>query len=358
MKLKPFVMPEGLAVDQETASDSYARFTIAPLERGWGPTIGNALRRALLSSVQGAAVVEVRVDGVSHEFMAIDDVVEDMPEIILNIKRLRLRLWSETPRSCHLHAKGKREFYARDLTVPPEIVVVNPDQRILTVSDSRRSVNIEMVVENGRGYVKAERLKKNRTAPEGTVFLDAFFSPVKRVNYWVETMRVQDRTDFERVVLEVWTDGTVRPDEALIQASTILRNHMAVLVPQEKEPEFIEEEKLLRDRDRVAELLAMDIEELELSNRALNCLRKGRSKRTGERVALRTVADLVQRTEKDMLDIENFGRKSLEELKKVLEDVGLTLGMDISGIPVAEQLKPEVVSGPETGAAERDGEGG
>jgi len=337
MKLKPFVMPEKFEVEAETATDSYSKFILAPLERGWGVTVGNALRRALLSSVQGAAPVEVRIDGVAHEFTTIDDVVEEVPEIILNIKKLRFRLWSETPRLCYLHAKGKREFFARDLTIPPEIVVANPDQKLLTIADSRRSVNIEILVENGRGYVKAERIRKTRTAPEGTIFLDAFFSPVKKVNYWVETMRVLDRTDFERVVLEVWTEGTVRPDEALIQSATILRNHMAALVPQAKEPEFIEEEKLYRDRDRFAELLAMDIEELELSNRAINCLKKGRSKRTGERIAIRTVADLVQHTEKDMLDIENFGRKSLEELKKVLEDIGLTLGMDVSGIPLAEK---------------------
>ncbi|MBM3315425.1 DNA-directed RNA polymerase subunit alpha, partial [candidate division WOR-3 bacterium] len=337
MKLKPFVMPEQLEVEAESATDTYAKSVIAPLERGWGHTVGNALRRALLSSVQGAAVTEVRIDGVAHEFMTIDDVVEDVSDIILNIKKLRVRLWSETPKLCYLHAKGRREFHAKDLTVPPEIVVANPDQKLLTISDTKRSVSVEMLVENGRGYVKAERIKKNRAAAEGTIYLDAFFSPVKKVNFWVESMRVLDRTDFERLVLETWTDGTVRPDEALIQSATILKNHMQVLVPQEKEPEFIEEERLFRDRDRLGELLSMSIEELELSNRALNCLMKGKSKRTGERVAIQTVADLVQRTEKDMLDIENFGCKSLEELKKVLEDVGLTLGMDISGIPISER---------------------
>lgn len=341
MKLKPFVIPEKLEVDADSSSDTYARFTIAPLEKGWGQTMGNSLRRALLSSVQGAAVTEVRIDGVAHEFSTIDDVVEDVSEIILNLKKLRVRLWSETPKVCHLHASGKREFSGKDLTVPPEVVIANPEQTILTISETKRSVNVEMLVENGRGYVKAERLKKNRTAPETTIFLDAFFSPVKRVNFWVESMRVLDRTDFERLVLEVWTDGTVRPDEALIQASTILKNHTTVLIPAEKEPEFIEEEKLFRDRDKLVELLAMDIEELELSNRALNCLKKGRSKKTGERISIGNIADLVQRTEKDMLDIENFGRKSLEELKKVLEDVGLSLGMDISGLPIIEK-EPEI----------------
>jgi len=331
MKLKRFVLPEKLETDTESATESYQKFVIAPLEKGWGTTVGNSLRRALLSAVQGAAVTQVRINDIPHEFSTIDGVVEDVPEIILNIKKLRMRLWSETPKSCHLHAKGKREFTAKDLTVPPEIVVANPDQKILTISDKSRAVDIEMVVDNGRGYVPAERLKKNQTAPEGTVFLDAFFSPVKKVNFWVESMRVLERTDFEKAVLEVWTDGSVRPDEALIQSATILKNHMSVMVPSEKEPEFIEEEKLYRDRDRLMEVLAMDIEELELSNRALNCLKKGRSKRTGERISIQTVGDLVQRTEKDMLDIENFGRKSLEELKKVLEDMGLTFGMDVTG---------------------------
>lgn len=336
MKLKRFVVPEKLDFEADSATESYTKFIIAPLEKGWGTTIGNSLRRALLSSVQGAAVTQMRIDDVPHEFSTIDDVVEDVPGIVLNIKKLRMRLWSETPKSCTLHAKGKREFTAKDMTVPPEIIISNPDQVILTISDKSRSVNMELLVENGRGYVPADRLKKNQTVPEGTVFVDAFFSPVKKVNYWVEPMRLLDRTDFEKVVLEVWTDGTVRPDEALIQSGTILKNHMDVLVPSEKEPEFIEEEKLYRDRDRMMELLAMDIEELELSNRALNCLKKGRSKRTGERISIQTVGDLVQRTEKEMLDIENFGRKSLEELKKVLEDMNLTFGMDVSGLEPRE----------------------
>lgn len=331
MKLKRFVIPERLEFDADSATESYTKFIIAPLEKGWGTTIGNALRRALLSSVQGAAVTQVRIEDVPHEFSAIDGVVEDGPQLILNIKKLRMRLWSEMPKTCSLHAKGKREFTAKDLTVPPEIIIANPDEKILTISEKGRSLNIDLVVENGRGYVPAERLKKNQNAPQGTVFLDAFFSPVKRVNYWVESMRVLDRTDFEKVLLEVWTDGTVRPDEALIQSATILKNHMTVFIPTEKEPEFIEEEKLHRDRDRLLEMIAMDIEELELSNRALNCLKKGRSKRSGEKISIQTVGDLVQRTEKEMLDIENFGRKSLEELKKVLEDMGLTFGMDVIG---------------------------
>jgi DNA-directed RNA polymerase subunit alpha len=189
-----------------------------------------------------------------------------------------------------------------------------------------------MKVENGRGYVPAERLKRGQNAPVGTIFLDAFFSPVKKVNYTIENTRVLDRSDFEKILLEVWTDGSIKADEALIQSATIIKNHMTVMIPTEKEPEFIPEEKFDKERERLRELLMMDIEELELSNRALNCLKKGRSKRTGERVSIKKVADLVRRTEKEMLNIENFGRKSLDELKKVLEGIGLSFGIDVDAI--------------------------
>lgn len=330
MKLKPFVLPE--KVEIETASDTYTKFIIAPLEKGWGHTIGNSLRRSLLSSIQGACVTQVRIDGVSHEFSTIPDVLEDVPQIIMNIKKIRMRLLSETPKLCYLNAKGKGTFTAKDMTVPPEITITNPSQPILTITDAKRSVNIEMRVENGRGYVPAERLKRGQSAPVGTIFLDAFFSPVKKVTYTVENTRVMDRSDFEKIVLEVWTDGSVKPDEALIQSATIIKNHMAVMIPSEKEPEFVPSEKFDKERERLRELLEKDIEELELSNRALNCLKKGRSKRSGERINIKKVADLVRLTEKEMLNIENFGKKSLDELRKVLEGIGLTFGMDVDSI--------------------------
>lgn len=337
MRLKHFVLPDKVETEPGTASDSYAKLTISPLEKGWGHTVGCALRRALLSSVQGAAITTVRVDNVMHEFTAIPDVLEDVSEIILNLKRIRLRLWSESPKLCYLHAKGKGNYAAKDLELPPEITVANPDEHILTITEAKRSVNIEMKVDNGRGYVTAERIKKGQTAPIGTIYLDAFFSPVKKVDYQVESTRVLDRADFERIVLEIWTDGTVKPDEAFIQTVTIIKNHMSALIPAEKEPEFVAEERFDKDRERLRELLARDIDELEISNRASNCLKKGRSKRTHERISINTIGDLVQRTEKEMLDIENFGRKSLEELKKVLEGLGLTFGMDVTGLIVEKE---------------------
>jgi len=334
MKLKHFVLPDKVETEAETASDSYAKLSISPFEKGWGHTIGNTLRRALLSSVQGAAITQVRIDNVMHEFTTIPDVLEDIPEVIMNLKRIRMRLWSETFKVCQLHAKGKGSYTAKNLELPPEITVANPDEHILTITDAKRSVNIELRVDNGRGYTTAERIKKNQTAPLGTIFLDSFFSPVKKVVYQVESTRVLDRADFERIVLEIWTDGTVKPDEAFIQTVTVIKNHMSALIPAEKEPEFVAEERFDKDRERLREMLARDIDELEISNRASNCLKKGRSKRTHERISINTIGDLVQHTEKEMLDIENFGRKSLEELKKVLEGLGLTFGMDVTGLVV------------------------
>ncbi len=332
MKLSPILLPEGALVDKESLTESYGRFTIAPLEKGWGHSIGNSIRRALLGSIQGAAITQVRIDNVLHEFSTISGVLEDVPQIILNVKKIRLRLNSESPKLCYLHAKGASEFKARHLTVPPEITIANPDQSILTITEANRGVNIEMKVENGRGYIPAERSEKKSGYPEGTIFLDSFFSPVKKVNFIVENARVADRADFEKIILEIWTDGTVLPEECLIQGATILKNHMAALIPQEKEPEFFSAEKYDRDRQRLQELLKMDINELELSNRALNCLKNGRSKQTGEKLNIQTVGDLVGRTEREMLDIENFGRKTLEEVREILEDRSLSFGMDVEGI--------------------------
>lgn len=332
MKLKPFVLPEKVEIETETVSATYTKFFITPLEKGWGHTIGNSIRRGLLSSIQGAAITQVRIDEVLHEFSTIPDVYEDVPQLIMNIKKIQMALLSETPKLCYLNVKGKGSFTAKDMTVPPEISIANPDQHILTITDAKRSVNIEMKVENGRGFVPAERLKRGQNPPIGTIFLDAFFSPVRKVTYTVESTRVLDRADFEKIILEVWTNGSIKADEALIQTATIIKNHMGVIIPSEKEPEFIPEEKFDKERERQRELLQMDIEELELSNRALNCLKKGRSKRTGERISIKKVADLVHRTEKEMLNIENFGRKSLDELKKVLEGIGLSFGMDVDSI--------------------------
>ncbi len=332
VSLKPFILPEKIEVE-EKKGDYFARFVISPFEKGWGHTIGNALRRALLSSVQGAAITQVRIQGVHHEFSTIPDILEDVPQIILNIKRIRLRLASEAAKYCYLHAKGKGLFRAKDMTIPPEITIANPEQEILTITDEKGAIEIEMKVENGRGYVPQERLKKKEpNVPLGTIFLDAFFSPIKRVAFRVENTRVLDRADFEKLFLEIETDGSVTPGEAIIQAAAIIRNHMENIIPIEQFPQFETFEKYDREKARLAEILSKDITELELSSRAINCFKKGRFKTTGEKVNVNTIGDLVQLTEKNILDIENLGQKTLEELKRTLENWGLTLGMKIDEI--------------------------
>lgn len=328
LRLKPFPLPEKVSVGEEFTRH-HGRFVIGPLERSWGHTVGNALRRGLLSSVQGAAVSQVRIDGVLHEFSTIPDVLQDVPEIILNLKQVRLRVATDEPRTLYLHAKGKGEFYARDLEVPPEVEILTPDQLIFTITERRRLVNMELQVENGRGWVPAERLRKGRSAPVGTIFLDCFFSPVKQVTYQVENIRVGDRADFEQVILEVSTDGTIWPDEALIQTALLLKEHMEVILSSGEIPEFTREERLGREQERLKALLSQDIEDLEVSFRTKNCLRNGRLRKTKEPISIRTIGELVSRTEKEIRTIENLGDRSVEELKAVLSNLGLSLGMDV-----------------------------
>jgi len=333
MRLKPFHIPQRVEVEPESLSSEFGRFVVSPLERGWGYTIGNSLRRALLSSVQGSSISELRVDGVVHEFSTLPDVLEDVTQIVLNLKKIRLQLNAESPKLCYLHARGKGEFFARDLEVPPEVEIKTPDQKILTITSSKRLVNIELKIENGRGWVPAERLKKQRNVPPGVIVLDCFFSPVKKVNYRVENTRFAERTDYEKVILEVSTDGTAKPEEAMIQAATILRDHMAPVIGLGTEPIFIKkEEKVDRKREMLVAMLHRDIDELEISHRASNSLKHGRLKSTGAPVYIKTIGDLVRRSEKEMLDIENFGRKSLAELKEVLSRLELSFGMDIEEV--------------------------
>jgi DNA-directed RNA polymerase subunit alpha len=294
--------------------------------------VGNALRRALLSSVQGAAVSQVRIDGVLHEFSTIPDVLEDIPEIVLNLKQLRFRLASDEPKRLYLHAKGRGEFCGRDLEVPAEVEVLTPNQLLLTITKARRLVNMELQVENGRGWVPAEQLRKGHQAPAGTIFLDCFFSPVKQVVYQVENIRVGERADFEQVILDVKTDGTIWPDEALIQAALLLKKHMEVILELGEVPEFTEEERLGREESRLKALLSQAIEDLEISFRTKNCLRHGRLKTTGEPVSIRTIGELVIRNRRELKEIENLGDRSVDELEAVLANLGLSLGMDVSGL--------------------------
>jgi len=306
----------------EVEEDRYGKFLITPLERGWGTTIGNSLRRSLLSVIQGSAIVQVRIENVLHEFSTIPGVLEEVPLIILNLKKTRVKLLAPEPRTLYLHAKGKGEHFARDIEQNPEVEILTPDQHLFTITDSKTTVNMEMVVDSGRGYVPAEQIKVPE-AMTGTIFLDALFSPVLKVNFTVENTRVEQRTDYDQLHLEVWTDGSISPREAVIQASTILSKHIEKFIELGTPPEVKAVEQVDEETLKLRDIFSRPIDELEISVRAAHCLRDEN---------IKTIGELVSRTEREMLEIKNFGRKSLEELRKVLEDVGLQFGMDVERI--------------------------
>jgi len=315
MELGVITKPKRLEVDSETLTASYGKFTAEPLERGFGTTIGNSLRRVLLSSIQGAAVTSLRIDGVSHEFSSLPGMKEDIADFVLNIKQLRVKLHGSEPRVIRIDAVGPREVKAGDITTDSHVEVLNKNLHLATLNGDGK-LKVEMTVKPGRGFSVAER-NKEEGQPLGVIVIDAFFTPIERVNYRVENARVGQATDYDRLVIEVWTNGGVGPEEALAHAGRILREHLAIFVGDEEE--FVSEdhageiigEDALRNLDR-------SVNELELSVRAANCLKN---------VELQTIRDLVLKSENEMLKTKNFGRKSLNEIKVVLEQMGLRLGM-------------------------------
>ncbi len=325
MKLMNFQMPRGVIIEDETVTDGYSKFVIEPLERGFGTTIGNSIRRVLLSSLPGAAVVGVRIDGVAHEFSTMPNVVEDVAEIILNLKGLRLILHSEEPKTLMLEAEGKGDVTAEDIQTDADVQILNRDLHIASL-DEGGQLRMEIHVDSGRGYVIAEQ-NKIPDQPIGVIPMDAMFSPVTRVNFQVENTRIGQRTDYDRLVLEIWTDASVGPQDALSTASQILRNHLQLFISIDdqfiSEPEEEVDEKL----EEIKKLLRMNVEELELSVRSSNCLRAA---------DIKTLADLVQKSETEMLKYRNFGRKSLTELSQILEEMDLAFGMDIEEYVEAE----------------------
>ena len=325
MKLKNFQMPRGGLIEDDTVTDGYSKFVIEPLERGFGTTIGNSIRRVLLSSLPGAAVVGVRIDGVAHEFSTMPNVVEDVAEIILNLKGLRLLLHSEEPKTLMLEAEGKGDVTAEDIQTDIDVEILNPDLHIASL-DEGGQLRMEIHVDNGRGYVIAEQ-NKMPDQPIGVIPMDAMFSPVTRVNFQVENTRIGQRTDYDRLVLEIWTDASVSPQDSLSTASQILRNHLPLFVSIDdqfiSEPEDEVDEKF----EEIKKLLQMNVEELELSVRSSNCLRAA---------DIKTLADLVQKSETEMLKYRNFGRKSLTELSQILQEMELSFGMDIGEYTEAE----------------------
>ncbi|MDR7393777.1 MAG: DNA-directed RNA polymerase subunit alpha [Armatimonadota bacterium] len=298
-------------VEYAELSDTYARLVVEPLERGFGVTVGNALRRVLLSSITGAAVTSVKIEGVLHEFSTIPGVVEDVTQILLNLKELTLRLHTDKPKLLRLEAKGKREVTAADIQPDPEVEILNPDLVIATLDRKDARLAMEIVVERGKGYVPAEKHRKSEHVI-GVIPVDSIFSPVQKVNYTVEDTRVGAGAELERLVLEVWTNGVVRPDEAIAEASRLLIDHFR-LVGGIAEGEAA---SAGATDPEMARLLQTPIEELELSVRPYNCLK---------RAGIHTIGDLVQRTEEEIANVKNFGRKSLEEVTEKLAALGLSL---------------------------------
>jgi DNA-directed RNA polymerase subunit alpha len=326
MKLKNFQMPRGVLIEDDTVTDGYSKFVIEPLERGFGTTIGNSIRRVLLSSLPGAAVVGVRIDGVAHEFSTMPNVVEDVAEIILNLKGLRLLLHSEEPKTLMLEAEGKGDVTAEDIQTDNNVVeILNPDLHIASL-DEGGHLRMEIHVDSGRGYVIAEQ-NKMPDQPIGVIPMDAMFTPVTRVNFQVENTRIGQRTDYDRLVLEIWTDASVGPQDALSTASQILRNHLQLFVSIDDQFLSEPEEEVDEKFEEIKRMLQMNVEELELSVRSSNCLRAA---------DIKTLADLVQKSETEMLKYRNFGRKSLTELSQILQEMDLTFGMDIEEYAEAE----------------------
>ncbi|MBI2973178.1 MAG: DNA-directed RNA polymerase subunit alpha [Armatimonadetes bacterium] len=301
-------------IEYAELSETYGKFVIEPLERGFGVTLGNALRRMLLSAIPGAAVTSVKIDGVLHEFSTIGGVVEDVTQVILNLKELTLRLHTDKPKLVRLDVKGKKDVTAADITVDAEVDVLNPDLHIATLDRKDTRLAMELVVERGRGYVPAEKHRKSEHVI-GVIPVDSIFSPVQKVNYAVEDTRAGQATEMDRLVLEVWTDGSIRPEEAIQEASKILIDSLKLFsgVGEEGEPYGAMEQGA---DAQMGKLYAMPIEELDLSVRPYNCLK---------RAGINTVGDLMQRTEEEIVSVKNFGRKSLDEVKEKLTQLGLSL---------------------------------
>lgn len=315
---KDFEMPKRLDSDEPTYTNTYGKFIAEPFERGYGTTLGNSLRRILLSSIEGAAVTSIKVSGVSHEFSTIPGVVEDVPQIVANIKKLVLRVHSKSPKSIYLKVEKKGDVAAKDVETNETVEILNPELHIATLT-KKAKLEIEMEVGRGRGYVTAEKSKKD-DQPIGVIPLDANYTPVKRVDFNVENARVGQITDYDRLILEVWTNGGISPKEALLYASHILQRHLDIFVDFGKLPEEEEEETQTEEDRELYERLRTPVSELELSVRSANCLKEAR---------IKTIGDLVKKTEMEMLKYRNFGRKSLSEINKILADMSLSLGMKV-----------------------------
>lgn len=325
---RDLIKPKQLQLEKESLSDTYGKFYAEPFERGFGTTLGNSLRRILLSSLQGAAITSVRIKGVLHEFSAIQGVTEDVTDIILNLKGVRLKLHSVPQATIRVTHKGEGIVRAGDFVVGHNVEVMNPDHLIATCGKDA-VFEMEMTVKMGKGYVSADR-NRDEKAPVGTIPIDAIYSPIKKVNFTVSNARVGQMTDYDKLTLEIWTDGSGKPEDALAYAAKIMKEQLSIFInfDEESEPQQLEETQ--EELDKINENLYRTVEELELSVRSANCLKNAGIKYIGE---------LVSKTEAEMLKTQNFGRKSLNEIKDILCDMGLTFGMKVDAFPEPEILR-------------------
>lgn len=323
LKKKGFQLPEKVYFDSDSLTSTYGKLYVEAFERGFGTTIGNSLRRVLLSSIEGAAVTYIRIPGVLHEFSSVAGVKEDVVDIILNVKQLRFKLHSDASKTVSINTKGPREIKGKDIVTGAQVEVLNPGLHIATLE---KDVNfkMELTVKKGRGYTPAER-NKTEDLPVDVIAMDSIFTPIEKVNFWVENARVGRSTDYDRLVMEIWTDGSITPQRALTQAANVLKGHISLLL--------LEEEPVVKDEETIGaeeanennpvvfnENLRKSVDELELSVRSSNCLKNAN---------IRTLSDLVQKTEQEMLRTKNFGRKSLNEIKEILSSMGLYFNMKI-----------------------------
>jgi DNA-directed RNA polymerase subunit alpha len=311
-----FQKPKRLACETETFTNRYGKFYAQPFERGFGTTIGNCLRRALLSSIEGAAITAVKIEGVLHEFSSIPGVVEDATDIILNLKRIPFKLHGEGPKTLRVERTMPGEMLSGEIETDADVEILDPNVHIATISEGGALI-IEMRLKRGRGYISAER-NYDEDLAVGYIPVDSVHSPVKKVNYTVESARLGQDTDYDKLTIEVWTNGSVKPDNAIGLASKLIKDHMQIFINFEEEPELAEADSEEASRMTFNENLDRSVDELELSVRSYNCLKNA---------DIRTIRELVQKSEPDMLRTKNFGRKSLNEIKEILSSMGLHLGM-------------------------------
>ncbi len=325
---RDLIRPKKLQIETESLTDTYGKFYAEPFERGFGTTLGNSLRRVLLSSLQGAAITSVRIKGVLHEFSAVPGVTEDVTDIILNLKGVRLKVHGHDSRTIRIIHKGEGVVTAKDIISDASVEVLNPDHHIATCSKDA-NLEMEMSVKMGKGYVPADR-NRDEKAPVGTIAIDSIFTPITKVNFAVTNARVGQITDYDKLNLEIWTDGSVKPEDAVAYAAKILKEQLTIFINFDEDVEPQEELESEEDREKTNENLYRTVDELELSVRSANCLKNA---------GIKLIGELVSRTEAEMLKTQNFGRKSLNEIKDILADMGLTLGMKLENFPDPEIMR-------------------